>query len=227
MEVESLIPFLLGIFILIVSMLAKNIYSLVIGLCFIGLSFIQIPYVIGIFYIIIGTSVLLYTLRTRNAIDKKLAIIDSLTGVYSRYFFEEYIKKELGKAKRYNKKFSVLFIDLNDFKLINDRFGHSAGDKVLNLIATKLSNTLRDCDIIARWGGDEFAVFLTETNCNELLEVIDRLYSEVNVSYGDVKVTLSIGFACYPEHGQSIEELIHEADKSMYRAKNMYKMLNK
>ncbi len=224
MEIESIISLVIGISILIISIFAKNLYSLVVGFCFLGLSLVHLPHARSVFYIIIGTSILIYTLKVKQAFDKKFTLIDPLTGVYSRSFFEEYIKKEIVKAKRYGKKFSILFMDLNDFKLVNDRFGHSIGDEVLNLIAQKLSNTLRDCDIIARWGGDEFAVFLAETNCNELLEVMDRLYSEVYVLYENIKVTLSIGFSCYPEHGESIDELMQEADKSMYRAKNMHKI---
>lgn len=244
MLIESMTFLIIGIGILLFSIFAKNLYALTVGICFVGLSLVPLPYAKSIFYMIIGASILLYIFnalkntsnvlsifkfknKLENSPEKRISLTDPITDVYSKDFFEEYLKKEIEKAKRYGKKFSILLIDLNDLHLVNNKYGHLAGDQVLKSIAKNLSNNLRDSDVIARWNSDDFVVLLSETSCVELLEVIDRLYNKVKVSHGDIEITLSIGFSCYPEHGQTIEELMQEASRNMYRAKNMYKIFSK
>lgn len=174
-------------------------------------------------YILIALSIILYARDLKIMKKRSQSIRDALTGVYSRYFIEEYLEEELRKAKRFDKKFTLLFIDLNDFKLVNDRYGHYVGDWVLKEMASKILSNLRDYDLLARWGGDEFLALLPEVACIEVLEILDRLYNNAFLVYKDLKVTLSVGYACYPDNGSTIEQLVKEADNSMYRAKSLHK----
>ncbi|QWK20340.1 MAG: GGDEF domain-containing protein [Hydrogenobacter thermophilus] len=205
----------------------RSIISLVAGFCFISLAMVHNVYVNMLIYTVLSLSILLQGYKIKKLSERKAILKDPLTDAYSRYFFEEFLKEEIKKADRFGKRFAILFIDLNDFKLINDTYGHSIGDHVLKIIASKIKDNLRECDVISRWGGDEFAVILPETSCSEVLEIIYRLYHSISYSIGNHKVTLSIGYACYPEHGRSLDELIQEADKGMYKAKAVYKEMKK
>ncbi|MGC8867966.1 MAG: GGDEF domain-containing protein, partial [Elusimicrobiales bacterium] len=116
-------------------------------------------------YTVLSIALLLQEYRIKKLSKRKFTLKDQLTGVYSRLFFEEYIGEKINKAHIFRKKFVILFIDLNDFKTINDVYGHSFGDYVLKTIASKIKENLRECDIVSRWGGDEFVVFLPDTSC--------------------------------------------------------------
>ncbi len=151
------------------------------------------------------------------------AFYDPLTGAYNRGFIEEYVQEEIRKAKRLKGRFCILLLDLNDFKHINDRYGHNAGDKVLKMVVKKLKESMRDYDLIARWGGDEFLVVLPLERGSEVLDIANRLSNDFRVKYGNIEVTFSIGYACYPADGDNLDRLVHIADSRMYRAKMLFK----
>lgn len=158
---------------------------------------------------------------------ERMVFHDPLTGAYSRNFLEEYITEEIKKAKRLDTHFSILLIDLNDFKKVNDTFGHDAGDEVLKIVAQRLRDSLRDYDLIGRWGGDEFLAVLPEETGVKTLEIVDRLVSTFRVAYRGVEVTLSIGYACFPQDGREFEDLLKVADNRMYKSKLLYKEAKK
>jgi diguanylate cyclase (GGDEF)-like protein len=154
-----------------------------------------------------------------------LSLFDDLTGLYNRrgffYFLEQYIKE----ANRAEKSFFLFYMDLNDFSKINNHYGHIKGDKVLVEFSEILRNTFRDCDIIARVGGDEYTVF--PASCDDHQDSIkDRLFSNI-AKYNEnseVKISVSIGIAYYDYNAPcSPDELIHNADTEMYKHKNTIK----
>ena len=163
----------------------------------------------------------------RRQLEEKLdrmARHDPLTGAYNRYVLKEFLERELTRSKRYNHPIGILLIDVNRFKEINDRFGHAMGDKVLQAVADILQHNVRNSDIVARYGGDEFLIVLPETNGETdlvkqriLAEVADR--NKTNPLL-DFPVTLAIGSVHWsPDSGSSMEEALAEADKLMYENK--------
>jgi len=148
---------------------------------------------------------------------KKLALYDRLTGVYNRYALEEFLKKEVAKARRYKMPFSLLFIDVDNFKQINDTYGHQAGDRVLKQLARLFKNNIRKTDIPGRCGGDEFLLIVH----SEPLVVAEKLRRivEETVFNEKIKITVSIGIATYHE-GDTIETILRKADSALYKAKS-------
>lgn len=149
---------------------------------------------------------------------------DPLTGLLNRYTLRSTLNSEVYRAQRYNHPIGVVMIDVNRFKEINDRFGHAAGDRVLQTVAAVLRRTVRESDIVVRYGGDEFLVLLIETN-GETEIVRQRIQAEMaekassTLSLG-MPVTLAIGTAHWmPESGQSIEGVLSQADRAMYEEK--------
>ena len=155
-------------------------------------------------------------LEQANAELVGLSVTDPLTGLLNRRKFEEVMASEVNRAKRYG-AMSLLMIDLNGFKLINDRLGHQAGDEVLKTVARVLKHCCRSTDTCARLGGDEFAVVLPHTDGQAASVVRDRIQDEMSRSY----VSLSIGAATLPEDGSDSEHLIAVADADMYRRKQV------
>ena len=154
---------------------------------------------------------------------EKIAIYDSLTGVYNRVFLEELLKDKIEKAIKLDHVFSIILIDLNNFKLINDKFGHVTGDAVLSIIANKIKDSLRHNDIVGRWGGDEFLVFIPDDPCVNVLNIIYRLQNKVFFEKESIKITLSTGYACFPKDGKDLETLLKKADERMYKVKRIIK----
>jgi len=154
----------------------------------------------------------------------RMARRDPLTGALNRYALDELLEQETKRSRRYAHSIGFLMIDVNRFKEINDRFGHAMGDKVLQAIAIVIQDSVREADIVVRYGGDEFLVILPETN-GETDVVKERILAEIarrnkKNPLLDFSVTLAIG-SCHwsSESGRSIEEALSEADKSMYEAK--------
>jgi diguanylate cyclase (GGDEF)-like protein/PAS domain S-box-containing protein len=153
-----------------------------------------------------------------------LANRDPLTGVYNRRYFNQVIEQELARSKRYAHPIGFLMVDVNRFKEINDRFGHQTGDRVLQAVASLLKSALRECDLVVRYGGDEFLAVLLETNGESSL-VKDRILAAAKAREGTTElvpfpVTLSIGCAHWdPESEQTVESVLSEADARMYAAK--------
>jgi len=150
---------------------------------------------------------------------------DGLTGVFNRGFFDESLSLEVLRAHRLQQTVSLLLIDLDDFKDINDRCGHPEGDKVLKCYACQMTNRLRATDIACRYGGDEFAIILPNTPLDEARKVgrsiKDRCREECNVPDGKPRVSASatIGVSAFPDDGGSVEELVQAADKRLYDGK--------
>jgi diguanylate cyclase (GGDEF)-like protein len=155
----------------------------------------------------------------------QLASHDYLTGIPNRMLFYELASTELSRAKRSRNLYALFFLDLDKFKLINDTQGHAVGDALLQEVARRLRAALREYDLVARLGGDEFVVMVSEIRNEEsVAEIADKLVESIRAPYPDllgcyVETAPSIGIALYPRDGQSIEELMTNADSAMYTAK--------
>lgn len=151
------------------------------------------------------------------------AFHDGLTGLPNRLMFFEFLNKLVHDYRRNKREFTILFIDLNGFKVINDNYGHHAGDEILKHTARQLSNILRQTDTVARLGGDEFAVLLPETSPSQAQRVIHSIVESIKqpLIYNGVSlsVTASIGMAACPDDATSADELLNAADKRMYDVK--------
>jgi len=158
---------------------------------------------------------------------KEMTVTDSLTDIYNRNGFRDFIQRELQRAQRYNKSLSVVMIDLDGFKAINDSFGHQAGDYVLRAVATCLKNSVRKSDIVARYGGDEFAILLPETDLEEAEVLMGRVVGNLQNHQFEwerksMKVEISYGASTTKElrKGEMEKELIQRADSRLYAAKH-------
>lgn len=150
---------------------------------------------------------------------------DTLTDLYNQKFLNEVVKKKIEEYRRYNTPFSVLFIDVDFFKKVNDSKGHIIGSGVLSQMGALLKEQIRDSDFAFRYGGDEFIIILSHTTGEDAMAVAERVRKNVenfqfHVNNIKVKVTVSIGLAFYPEHAQSAEEIIRIADEAMYYGKS-------
>ncbi len=158
----------------------------------------------------------------------KLSIRDHLTNLYNRRYMEEFLKNELEASRRYQYSFSIVMIDLDDFKKINDTYGHEAGDEVLKSVAEIMRNNMRKADVIGRYGGEEFIVMMPKTtkeNAGKCMEKIRRFINSrlFNFNGKDVHITASFGIASYPEDSLDIQDLLAISDIRLYRAKRLGK----
>ena len=154
-----------------------------------------------------------------------LAFHDPLTGLANRRLFHDLLEQNLARARRDNERVAVLFLDLDNFKEINDRLGHEAGDRILSMVAHHLKDTLRDSDLLCRWGGDEFVIALPRIESADVaIRVTDKICSGIREKLCALtafcSVTSSIGIAMFPEHGRETDLLIRKADMAMYMAKD-------
>ncbi len=165
------------------------------------------------------------TRKNRENLLKNQATRDPLTSLYNRRYFEEEVFKRILDSKVSGEAFSVLMLDVDHFKKVNDTFGHKVGDKVLIELAAAAERALRECDIVARYGGEEFVIFLADTNSEEGLRVAERLRETIGevVVYTDdgreVRFTVSVGLSS-SAISENIDMLIKTADEALYRAKN-------
>lgn len=152
---------------------------------------------------------------------EKFAMLDGLTGLFNRRYFDVSLRKELKRALRYDKRLSLLLIDMDDFKTINDTKGHLFGDSVLTRLSGILSSISREEDIPCRFGGEEFVVILPETNARGAAIFAERLRSEMRDDefFKDNRATFSGGISCYPDNGKEVVDLLEAADKALYEAK--------
>ncbi len=156
---------------------------------------------------------------------KILTITDDLTNVFNYRYLNNILDRELVRAQRLNSSMSVLFLDLDSFKQVNDHHGHLLGSKILVELAGLLKGAVRKVDAVARYGGDEYIVVLTDTNSKGAMIVAERIRQMVeDHTFTEkegypIKLTVSIGVASYPEHGVNKVELLHLADEAMYKGK--------
>ncbi|MBI5875145.1 MAG: diguanylate cyclase, partial [Deltaproteobacteria bacterium] len=156
----------------------------------------------------------------------ELATTDGLTSLLNRRAFMERLTEEAARSSRYEHYFSFLLIDIDHFKLVNDTYGHAAGDAVLKLLAQILKRQTRSVDIVGRYGGEEFAIILPETNSSGAQLVGERIRNVVSKlpfilpNGSEIGLTISIGIACFPSCAGNIEQLIERADAALYSAKN-------
>jgi diguanylate cyclase (GGDEF)-like protein/PAS domain S-box-containing protein len=149
---------------------------------------------------------------------------DSLTGLANRSMLMEQLERHLALAKRHGRGVALLYLDLDGFKFVNDQFGHNVGDKVLQIVADRFRNVIREGDLLCRQGGDEFVVLVPEAgSTDELLKMGWKLVEASRAPFLEldpaIVISASVGVARYPEHGNTSEELLAAADNSMYAAK--------
>ena len=153
---------------------------------------------------------------------KQLAYLDGLTGIFNRRYFEMRIAEEIERARRFNSGLGVLMIDIDQFKRLNDEFGHLLGDEVLRQVSSILHQQVRKIDVVCRYGGEEFAILLSQTGPQHSLSVAEKLRRIVETwQFPGVPrpVTISAGSANYPQHGTTRDELVKAADAGLYAAK--------
>jgi diguanylate cyclase (GGDEF)-like protein len=157
---------------------------------------------------------------------KERALVDDVTDVYNARFLFQATAREIQRADRYGKQLSILFLDLDRFKRVNDEHGHLVGSEVLRKLSRVLQECIRQVDTLARYGGDEFTILLVDTGEEQAMAVAERIRRTVAETLFEggggrpVRLTISIGVATHPVHGRSRETLLDAADKSMYRAKS-------
>jgi len=153
----------------------------------------------------------------------EIASIDPLTKLYNRQYLFIKLKEELNRYTRYQTTFSILMIDLDNFKAINDSFGHQKGDEILSKFGNILEISKRELDICARYGGEEFIIILPHTDKNESYKIAERLRLIIIEKFQSENLTVSIGVSNCPECGKTIESIIKKADDSLYNSKRMGK----
>jgi diguanylate cyclase (GGDEF)-like protein len=191
---------------------------------------------------------LMKTIRRKEGELRALVVKDHLTALYNRGYFYYRLHSEIRRAQRYKRNISLLLIDLDDFKRVNDRYGHLVGDFLLRLLAGTIASNIRfrvgrenyELDIPCRYGGDEFAIILPETDASQAAIAAERIGKEIRARCtaglrervagmpsvppaDDLEVTVSIGVSCCPDHSLDVDGLIKAADDAMYAVKNRSK----
>lgn len=156
---------------------------------------------------------------------KQLSETDELTGLHNVRSFSNTLSLEIKKSSRYNQFFSILMIDADNLKNINDQFGHAAGDSAIKAMAHTIKYCLRESDVLARYGGDEFIVLLPQTDQNNATEAAERIRKAIeNTSFDleghQIKSTVSIGIASFPSQAKNTNDLLRYADKALYKSKS-------
>jgi len=161
--------------------------------------------------------------------SRDLAMRDDLTKAYNRRFFESYLDEEIERAKRYSATCSIIFLDLDDLKTVNNAHGHLAGSRTLQEVAKRILAAVRGIDKVVRFGGDEFCIILPQTDQEQAVAVAHRVRKALmsapfhladNI---DISISASFGIATYPTHGVTKDDLIRQADAAMYRVKSTTK----
>lgn len=153
---------------------------------------------------------------------KQLAYLDGLTGIFNRRYFEIRVLEEIDRARRFNAGMAVIMIDIDQFKRLNDEFGHLLGDEVLRQVSSLFHQQLRKIDVVCRYGGEEFAILLSQTDPHHAVGVAEKLRKlVVEWQFPGVPqpVSISAGVASFPDHGTSRDELVKAADAGLYAAK--------
>jgi diguanylate cyclase (GGDEF)-like protein len=161
--------------------------------------------------------------------SKDLAMRDDLTKAFNRRFFDAYLDEEIERARRYGSVLSIIFLDLDDLKVVNNKYGHLMGSRVLQEVAKRILGAVRGIDKVVRFGGDEFCIILPQTDQQQASNVANRVRKALSDSTFlpdpdiEIPITASFGIATFPYHGLTKEDLIRQADDAMYRVKTSTK----
>lgn len=175
--------------------------------------------------IFVFAAVVLHRLQRLLRLERMLARTDSQTGVFNARAFTELLDAEVARSERTGRSFSLVFLDLDHFKAVNDRFGHAAGDEVLREVSDLLAASVRGNDFVGRLGGDEFALLLTETDAEQTQSAVDRIQRDLRRTLAkmpwasDARVTASLGAIVHAGSKLTSRELLKQADALMYQAK--------
>lgn len=161
-------------------------------------------------------------LRRSHQHERELARTDDLTNVINRRSFFEASQQEIKRARRHQHPFTVAYMDVDDFKLINDHYGHSTGDMVLRSVTQTIKNTIREIDLVARLGGDEFVILMPETDEEAARTVVARVHSDImdKIREHGWPITLSIGVVTWTTPPRTVDVMLKQADEAMYGVKN-------
>ena len=175
---------------------------------------------------IICVYVVKYILKSRDfELTYKLATTDGLTDLYNHRFFQEQMAMCIADCKRYGRKFSLIMIDIDFFKKFNDTYGHQAGDAVLRGVAHTLKRNVRSSDVVCRYGGEEMAIILKDTDFDQAFLTAEKVCKTIAekpfkiAANTEKQVTISLGVSTFPDHGQTVQEMIEHADQGLYAAK--------
>jgi len=155
---------------------------------------------------------------------KKQAYYDQLTGLTNKSLFNDRLNQNIYDAERNDSILAVLFVDLDNFKYVNDSMGHNAGDRLIKIVSNRIKDCLRKTDTVARWGGDEFTIMLPDVKdianvFNLCSRILNKELSNIVIDNQELRITASIGISMYPQDGDNAETLIKNADTAMYKAK--------
>lgn len=154
---------------------------------------------------------------------QRLSITDGLTGTWNLRYFKMQVEREIERSARFHRPISLLMIDIDDFKVVNDSYGHQRGNAVLIDLVSRIRFTIREIDVLARWGGEEFVVILPETDASGGMLTAEKIRSVVAAKSfegkPETKITISIGVACYPSHGSDEDSVVQAADTALLKAK--------
>ena len=157
--------------------------------------------------------------------SRDLAMRDDLTKAYNRRFFESYLDEEIERSRRYGTLFSIIFLDLDDLKMVNNFYGHLTGSRTLQEVAKRILSAVRGIDKCVRFGGDEFCIILPQTDSDQAMAVANRVRKAMTATSFtldpniEISITASFGIATYPTHAMTKEDLVRQADAAMYRVK--------
>ena len=157
--------------------------------------------------------------------SRDLAMRDDLTKAFNRRFFESYLDEEIERSRRYGSLFSIIFLDLDDLKMVNNFYGHLTGSRTLQEVAKRILGAVRGIDKVVRFGGDEFCIILPQTDQDQALAVANRVRKAMTATIYqvdaniEISITASFGIATYPTHAVTKEDLVRQADAAMYRVK--------
>jgi diguanylate cyclase (GGDEF)-like protein len=161
--------------------------------------------------------------------SRELALRDDLTKAYNRRFFESHLDEEIERSRRYGSIFSIIFLDLDDLKTVNNKYGHLMGSRTLQEVAKRILGAVRGIDKVVRFGGDEFCIILPQTDPDQAAAVARRVQRSLSVAPFhldaniDISITASFGIASYPNHAVTKDNLIRQADAAMYAVKSTTK----
>jgi len=183
---------------------------------FTSVSFV-IPTLAGLLFGLMLAQIKLLSSKLRG-----MAYTDALTHIYNRLHFSHFLDAEVDKIKRYGGKFSIIFFDLDNFKDVNDNYGHLVGDEVLESVTNIVSKANRSADIFARYGGEEFIILTPETDLNGAMTHAERLRKDIeqHVFKTAGRITSSFGVAEFDIETDSTESILERADKALYMAKD-------